>query len=704
MRKTLTAVCLTLATVFARPLAAQSTQELFQRALTLERSNGKLDSAITLYRRVVASAGQDRALAARALIRLGSAYEVLGRAEARAAYDRVLREFGDQGDLVTQARARIAALDQRASPSGNATAAGDRVTRKVWEGSGASGSVVPSPDGRSFEFTDWSTGDVAIHDLSTGKDRRLTNSRPPSAGGPREYAEYAAFSPDGKEVAYSWWTGKIYELRIVAVRGGPSRLVLKSEVEAIYAWSSMGDRILGIISRGETSTLTWINPRDGSTQPIHELRSWPVNASVSLDGRWIVFDELSREQPLANYELRIVAADGSGYRPLLEHSAGDWQPLWTPDGRGVAFLSDRSGTRGEWFVEVADGSPHGQPMLLKGDMGANIPIGFSRTGSFFYRTPRAYDVEVATLDPQTGRVIQPPAFVSRSFLGSHANPDWSPDGHTLALILMRGSGTGMPFSRVIELLDVETGLRRELTPELQQLFLPKWSVDGKSLLIWGMPAEKTDMAGFYTVDVATGQVSQVYLGPNVHGISAATWSADARSIYYVVGDTLNDELWRFDRADSSRHRTYSDKSVKRLLGVNASPDGRLLAMKVSAKRESDTGFVLVTRVLSLADGAVRDMEQAPLPQGQATTLQWTPDGALLGLVQRNSDKMTELWHIPLDGGAPRKLEFEAPNLGTIRLTSDGRRIAFEAESPQTGLGLWVIDGLLPKPSRKPDGR
>jgi hypothetical protein len=107
----------------------------------------------------------------------------------------------------------------------------------------------------------------------------------------------------------------------------------------------------------------------------------------------------------------------------------------------------------------------------------------------------------------------------------------------------------------------------------------------------------------------------------------------------------------------------------------------------------------VTRLLSLADGAVHDMAQAPVSEGQATTLQWMPDGALLGLVPRKSDKMFELWRVPVEGGAPRKLQFEGPNLGSIRLSRDGRRIAFEAENPQAGLGFWVIEGLLSRTSK-----
>ena len=64
-------------------LSAQTASDLYQRALMAERSAGRLDSAITLYQRVIGRAGTDRALAAHALLNLGRAYEILGRTEAR---------------------------------------------------------------------------------------------------------------------------------------------------------------------------------------------------------------------------------------------------------------------------------------------------------------------------------------------------------------------------------------------------------------------------------------------------------------------------------------------------------------------------------------------------------------------------------------------------------------------------------------------
>ena len=90
--------------------AQENPNDLFQKALAKERTDGNLAEAIQLYRQIVQKFPQERPLAAKALVQIGKCYEKLGSDEARNAYDRVLRDFGDQAAQVEEARARLAAL------------------------------------------------------------------------------------------------------------------------------------------------------------------------------------------------------------------------------------------------------------------------------------------------------------------------------------------------------------------------------------------------------------------------------------------------------------------------------------------------------------------------------------------------------------------------------------------------------------------
>ena len=70
-----------------------------QAAIKTETVDGSLKGAIEQYKKIAAQPGAGRATVATALLRMGHCYEKLGEAqakEARAAYERVVRDFGDQ--------------------------------------------------------------------------------------------------------------------------------------------------------------------------------------------------------------------------------------------------------------------------------------------------------------------------------------------------------------------------------------------------------------------------------------------------------------------------------------------------------------------------------------------------------------------------------------------------------------------------------
>jgi len=88
-----------------------------------------------------------------------------------------------------------------------------------------------------------------------------------------------------------------------------------------------------------------------------------VEAKVSPDGDRIVYSYQS-DMASDDWDIWVADVDGTNRTPLTAHGANDKQPDWSPDGRMVAFTSDRGGSNDIWLLE------------LDGDTVANVSVAF----------------------------------------------------------------------------------------------------------------------------------------------------------------------------------------------------------------------------------------------------------------------------------------------------------------------------------------
>ncbi|MCH9651267.1 MAG: DUF3108 domain-containing protein [Deltaproteobacteria bacterium] len=92
------------------PAAAQSAAELLEQGIYTEQTVGDLNAAIEIYSRIVENDEANRAHVAQAQLRLGMCLLKKGSAaESRVAFDKLIRQFPDQEELVIQAREGLAA-------------------------------------------------------------------------------------------------------------------------------------------------------------------------------------------------------------------------------------------------------------------------------------------------------------------------------------------------------------------------------------------------------------------------------------------------------------------------------------------------------------------------------------------------------------------------------------------------------------------
>ena len=608
----------------------------------------------------------------------------------------------------------------------------EATVRQVWADRRTDLLGAPSLDGRYLSFVDWETGDLAVRDLATGQNYRLTDK-----GSWRDSAEYAYFSvvsPDSRQVAYAWFNEeKFYELRVVGiedsrppllfpssdvgaggppgplwsrpgigpprnagVRGSPPRVLHRSdEIQFIKPtfWSMDGRYILALVfGKKILNQIVLFSADDGSVK-ILKTPFWiyPKMMGMSPDGRWIVYS-LNQEPPYIQHDIYLLSTDGTQDIPLVEHPANDVFPIWAPDGKSILFTSNRTGTLDVLVIPMADAKAQGPPVLVKKDIGRFLPLGFTRKGAFYYglRTGTE-DAYLASLDPATGKVLEPPKPVSKLLVNVNRSPDWSPDGKQLAFLSRVDTENHGVEMRVITIQSSETGEERQFgVPKLGYLDWLRWSPDGRSFLVGGSDTVN-NFGGLYRVDAETGHATALVQGQFAppRGFQGV-WSRDGKALFYVHEDMRETSTTiRFRDLETGQERKLHQAAEHwRHNNLALSPDGQSLAFGLSDGNRTQATVLLV---IPAAGGDPREILK--LKKESLSGVAWTRDGDHL-LFSRAGKGKPELWRIPAQGGEPKSLGLAANENARISFHPDGRRIAFTAG--ETNTEVWVMENFLPE--------
>ncbi len=242
-----------------------------------------------------------------------------------------------------------------------------------------------SPNGRSVSFE--SEGDIWTVDVRTGESKPLTTHVSRDS--------QAAWSPDGNEIAF------------VSGRWGRS---------AIYVMSAAGER----------EGLRQVTPDGfGGRNPI-----W------SPDGKYILFRAARDDvHPYASGIYRVTASGGPPERITPDDDARNVWPSFSPDGKRIAYISDRSG-----FLNIWEMSPNGTNHRQITDVAQDqyysdsyyiqsVGLRWSPDGDqILYFTNRLGNLDLMTVDVASRRT----SLISDKD-GSHHPVDWI-DDRTIAYV------------------------------------------------------------------------------------------------------------------------------------------------------------------------------------------------------------------------------------------------------------------------------
>lgn len=501
-----------------------------------------------------------------------------------------------------------------------------------------------------------------------------------------DFTEGSTLSPDGRSVAYHWWntSEQQSELRVRILAGRtPPRVVFSSRDDYVrpLAWTPDGRVVVHRQSRGRFNRLGVVSLRDGVYKDLFTL-DWrlPRRASLSPDGRHLAYAVPAGANGSPRDVFLLHLGDGTQIT-AVSGAPDDYDPIWSPDGSRLLFLSTRTGSPSVWAVDIKNGRPAAAPVAVKADLGPVTLLGTTRDNALFYLEAGSQRTDVYVAPFDGARLAKPGAPVTDRFVSTNQGPAWSPDGESLAFYSLR---TERP---VLVIRSMTTGVERDvaLPASLAHPFHsgPRWFPDGRSVLV--LSREDANFV-FLRVHLDGGQTEPLHTVTTL--LSSFTLSPDGRTIFWAV---QQGQLMKYDLVGK---RATELATGDWYITVAISPDGRQLAYVKSTKSPQN---VAIIEVMAATGGPAREIHRDTQSGGSRyNTLAWLPDSTSLIFV----DEVNRFWHLPIEG-RPHLL---AGTIGrgkvkTPAIDPSGARLAFGL-SHDANNELWRLEHVLPARPRK----
>jgi Tol biopolymer transport system component/serine/threonine protein kinase len=368
-------------------------------------------------------------------------------------------------------------------------------------------------------------------------------------------------------------------------------------------------------------------------------------------------------------------------RPLTTLPGNERQPVFSPDGRSVAYVwGGGDGRNADVYVRSLEG---GEARRVTRDPAEDTSPAWSPDGAriaFLRAGERRTQVRIA---PQTEgeETVVADVFPNRvEAVGRQL--DWSPDGAWMAVA--DKASAGAPFA--IWLVRVADGSKRQLTFPPDKTIGdggPAFSPDGRSISF--LRALSSGITELWAAPLKGGEARQVTF--DSREVFSQTWSPDGAGLVFSSNRTGSTRLWRVSARGGS---------VRKLAGVgNAaadpafSRDGRRLAFS-QLFRDAN-----IWRVATAPESAAtRKLIASPLYDSSP---QYSPDGRRIAFRSDRSGAH-EIWVCDAEGRDARQLtHFGGPLTGTPRWSPDGRWIVFDSR-PEGQADIYAVsaEGGVPR--------
>lgn len=338
----------------------------------------------------------------------------------------------------------------------------------------------------------------------------------------------------------------------------------------------------------------------------------------SPDGKWIVATVRTIDAEKDKYfaHLWLLSADGGSPRRLTYGEQKNGGAAWSPDGKAIAFISNRKEKRPQIFRLRLDGGEAECLTELDGEIsglqwspdGSKIAFVFRAFNSTdFGHLPGSVAAKKAAEAKKEGKDVPPPSFrhitrLAYKFDGygflpqarahvhvldiasgsisvitsgdfDHEAAIWSPDGKFIAFTANRQSDAEYSAYTVGDLFIVPAsgGEPKNLTPGPGVAFGPSWSPDGSAIAfighdraddwwgIWNLHIWCVPVSGGAPRDLIpeldrTAEDATIGDLHDLHGGGAPVWSRDGKTIYFTASDHGSTHLFAVPAAGGATKR------------------------------------------------------------------------------------------------------------------------------------------------------
>ncbi|HEY6608193.1 MAG TPA: S9 family peptidase [Candidatus Limnocylindria bacterium] len=321
--------------------------------------------------------------------------------------------------------------------------------------------------------------------------------------------------------------------------------------------------------------------RSPRPEDLYDLRV-PTELELSPDGRFVAFAVKATAPGKDGYRssLWLAPADGSSSaRQLTAGAKNDTSPHWSPDGRTLAFLSDRGAV-----LQAGGGGAKPGKAEAPGEGGTQVwLLPFADGGEARQLTDLPKDVEALDWAPDGRRLVVVSCAESTE---PERKPDRKPDDppapdtRLIDTLGYQFNGAGFVHERFTRLwtVDASTGEADLLTRGRHHDGDPQWSPDGRQVAFVSDRHANPDLgwrSDIYLVDARTKRVRQLSPGRGRQQWGAPAWSPDGRWISAIGsrdwkrGEIAQPSVWRIRVRDGLAEDLISGSDLEATAAVNS---------------------------------------------------------------------------------------------------------------------------------------